>query len=94
MRIMNQPMLIHTIKSGTAANAPNTVLSRDTNTCVSRYMYCTRVKAIAAGIDAWNALRYFTFAFGMNLYIADRVSETTIANKSHVSKVLNAVSPA
>ena len=86
-------MFIHIMKSGTAANVPNTVLSLVTNTCVSRYVYWTKVNIRAVGIDALKALAYSTCAFGMNLYIADNVKVTTTAKRNHETSVLKPVSP-
>ena len=83
--MMNHPILIHAIRSGTAANAPNTALRRETKTCVSIYPYCTSVNANAAGIAALSALAYLTSALGMNLYIADNTNVTTMAKISHIS---------
>ena len=76
---MNQPMFIQTIKSGTAANAPKMLFSRDTNTCVSRYVYWTRVNGIAANIAARYELLetepdLFLIGYGINLALHDGLS--------------------
>ena len=50
------------------------------------------VNAIAAGTAARSAAPYLTFAFGMNLYIAENVKVTIMPKINQAIMVLNTVS--